>query len=208
MRKDVSLFSILLAFTVLLTSSFTLFENTTIEGFHINQNQIFDYNFSLEEKSNYSIPFTGNSLTAFKQAVAIRESAGFYHLKNCYGYMGKYQFGKSTLRTIGINDFKNYLKSPLIQEASFEALMAINKWELRKEINKYCGRTINGLKITESGLLAAAHLGGASSVKTFLRSNGKNGFTDGFGTSIRSYIKRFGGYDTSVILPKKTLIVQ
>ena len=64
-------------------------------------------------------------------------------------------------------------------------------------------KVINGIKITESGLLAAAHLGGASSVKTYLRSNGKNGFRDGFGTSLKSYIKKFNGYDTSNINPDR-----
>jgi len=105
--------------------------------------------------------------------------------------MGKYQFGKSTLRNVGIYDFKNFLSNPALQEEAIEALLSINKWELRKEIRNYSGRVINGIKITESGLLAAAHLAGASSVKTYLKSNGKNGFKDGFGTSLKSYIKKF-----------------
>lgn len=61
------------------------------------------------------------------------------------------------------------------------------------------GRVINGVEITESGLLAAAHLAGAGSVKKYLRSNGTNGFKDGFGTSLRSYIKKFGGFDVSIV---------
>jgi hypothetical protein len=92
--------------------------------------------------------------------------------------MGKYQFGKSTLRHIGVYNFKNFLNNPILQENAFYALLCINKWELRKEIKNYSGRIINGIKITESGLLAAAHLSGASSVKAYLRSNGKNGFKD------------------------------
>ncbi len=82
---------------------------------------------------------------------------------------------------------------------AFQALIARNKWELRKEIAKYSGRIINGVEITESGLVAAAHLGGAGSVKKYLRSNGRNGFKDGFGTSISSYIRKFSGYDISHI---------
>jgi DNA-binding protein Fis len=117
--------------------------------------------------------------------------------------MGKYQFGRSTLRNVGVYDFKNFLKNPALQEKAIHALLSINKWELRKEIRNYSGRVINGIKITESGLLAAAHLAGASSVKTYLRSNGRNGFRDGFGTSLKSYIKRFNGYDTSNINPNR-----
>ena len=70
---------------------------------------------------------------------------------------------------------------------------------IAKEIEKYSGRVINGVKITESGIIAAAHLGGAGSVKKFLKSNGRNGFKDGFGTSLRSYMKKFAGYETSGI---------
>lgn len=90
-----------------------------------------------------------------------------------------------------------------MQDKAFRALIAKNKWELRKEIKKYNGKVINGVKITESGLIAAAHLGGAGSVKRYLRSNGQRGFKDGFGTSLRSYIKKFGGYDISHIAPNK-----
>lgn len=87
-----------------------------------------------------------------------------------------------------------------MQEKAFKALLARNKWELRKEIDRYEGKVIKGVKITESGILAAAHLGGAGSVKSFLKSNGNNGFTDGFGTSLKSYLRKFGGYDTSNIV--------
>ena len=114
--------------------------------------------------------------------------------------MGKYQFGRSTLRAIGIRDTKEFLNNPKLQERAFKALLSKNKWELRKEIARHEGKVMGGVKITESGLLAAAHLGGAGSVKKFQRSNGTRGFKDGFGTSLRSYIKKFGGYDTSNIV--------
>ena len=38
---------------------------------------------------------------------------------------------------------------------------------------------------------------GAGSVKKYLRSYGANGFQDAFGTSIKHYMKKFSGYDTS-----------
>jgi hypothetical protein len=113
--------------------------------------------------------------------------------------MGKYQFGRSTLRTVGIYDFQEFLRNVAWQDEAFKALIARNKWELRKEIQKYSGRIINGVEITESGLVAAAHLGGAGSVKKYLRSNGRNGFKDGFGTSLSSYIRKFSNYDISNI---------
>ena len=174
-----------------------------IEGFHLAEDEITNYTVpTIDEtaKISFNFPFTGKSYIGFKQAVAIKESQGLYKLVNAYGYMGKYQFGRSTLRALGVNNTKEFLNNPRMQERAFRALLSKNKWELRKEIYKFDGHVIKGIKITESGLLAAAHLAGANSVKNFLRSNGKKGFRDGFGTSLKSYIKKFGGYDTSNII--------
>lgn len=175
-----------------------------IEGFHLAEDEITNYTVpTVDEtvKVNFNFPFTGKSYIGFKQAVAIKESQGHYKLINPFGYMGKYQFGRSTLRALGITNTKQFLNNPTLQERAFKALLSKNKWELRKEIGRFEGKVIKGVKITESGLLAAAHLAGANSVKNFLHSNGRRGFRDGFGTSLKTYIKKFGGYDTSNIVP-------
>lgn len=148
---------------------------------------------------NFNSPFTGKTFTGFKEALAFKESQGKYTLINSLGYMGKYQFGKAALRAIGIHDSSEFLKNPRLQEKAFKALLAKNKWELRKEIEQYDGKIVNGIAITESGILAAAHLGGAGSVKKFFRNNGKRAIRDNYGTSLQSYMKKFGGYDTSFI---------
>ena len=75
--------------------------------------------------------------------------------------------------------------------------------DIGKEIAKYEGAVINGIFITESGILAAAHLGGVRTVKRFFRSNGVRYFRDAYGTSIVSYMKAFGGFDTSFIEANK-----
>ena len=206
MRKDIIYFGVAIAFIAIISSGFKAFKDESVDGFHIEDTEVYDYRVPSKdesEKLHHTIPFTGKTFIGFKQALAVKESAGLYDLVNAYGYMGKYQFGRSTLRNVGVYDFKNFLKNPALQEEAIEALLSINKWELRKEIRNYSGRVINGIKITESGLLAAAHLAGASSVKTYLRSNGKNGFKDRFGTSLKSYIKSFNGYDTSNITPNR-----
>jgi hypothetical protein len=206
MRKDIIYFGVAIAFIAVISSGFRAFKDESVDGFHIENTEVYDYRVPSKDESvklHHNIPFTGKTFIGFKQALALKESAGIYDLVNAYGYMGKYQFGRSTLRNVGVYDFKNFLNNPALQEQAIEALLSINKWELRKEIRNYSGRVINGIKITESGLLAAAHLAGASSVKTYLRSNGKNGFRDGFGTSLKSYIKRFNGYDTSNINPNR-----
>ncbi|WP_245753885.1 peptidoglycan-binding protein LysM [Myroides guanonis] len=197
-------------------SGFKRYEITLLQDLRIEPTQPLFYDVQTEEAFEYctsvkeeklDIPFTGKTFTGFKQALAVRESLGIYTLVNPFGYMGKYQFGKSALRSVGINDASGFLTNPIMQEKAFEALLAKNKWELRKEIKQYSGKRIGGVTITESGLLAAAHLGGAFSVKKFLKSNGSAGFRDGFGTSIRTYLKKFAGYDTSHIIADSNPVV-
>ena len=71
-----------------------------------------------------------------------------------------------------------------------------NKKRLNKYINRYEGQVVNDILVTESGLLAAAHLCRAGSVRKWFRT-GKIA-EDGNGVKITSYMKRFGGYDLSL----------
>ncbi|WP_394366242.1 peptidoglycan-binding protein LysM [Tenacibaculum pelagium] len=150
-----------------------------------------------------NIPFLRNDFVGFKEALAFKESQGRYRVVNKLGYLGKYQFGRETLKRFRIYNTSYFLKTPELQEKAFVAYCKVNKWILRKDIKRSVGRTINEIKITESGILAAAHLSGAGNVKKFLRSNGAIRFNDAFGTSIESYMKKFGGYDVSNITPDK-----
>ncbi len=153
-----------------------------------------------EDYTNLNIPFTGNFFIGFKEAIAFKESQGKYKKINSLGYLGKYQFGTATLKTIGVHNCAAFLNNPDLQEKAFIALLAKNKWELRDEIEKYEGTLLNGIRVTESGILAAAHLGGVGSVKKYFKNNGKPYLRDAYGTSLRSYMKAFGGYDTSFII--------
>ena len=134
---------------------------------------------------------------AFLDAIGFRESGNRYNIVNRYGYMGKYQFGRKTLRGLGFKMSKEeFLNSPLLQEQAMHALLKQNKRSLRKYIAKYDGKYIHGVLVTESGLLAAAHLGGAGSVKKWFRTGKVR--KDGNGVKITSYMERFGGYDLNV----------
>lgn len=207
MVRKSSYFLGLIVLVVIVSSGFGSFQIERVPGFHIDENEEINYSVpnedelnNIDEKvSSVEIPYVGKTFVGFRQALAFKESRGILNMVNPYGYMGKYQFGRSTLRAVGVYDFQEFLNNATWQDKAFKALIARNKWELRKEIAKYKGRVINGIKITESGLIAAAHLGGAGSVKKYLRSNGRNGFKDGFGTSLKSYMKKFGGYDLSHI---------
>ncbi|WP_338730895.1 peptidoglycan-binding protein LysM [Mangrovimonas cancribranchiae] len=148
-------------------------------------------------------PELGKSFVAFKEALGFKESRGDYFTINDFGYLGKYQFGKETLKLIGIYNPVLFLNTPELQEKAFIANASRNKWVLRRDIKRFKGKTINGILITESGILAAAHLAGPGNVKKYLRSYGRHGFSDAFGTSIDYYLKKFSGYDTSNISPNK-----
>ncbi len=148
-------------------------------------------------------PYLEKSFVGFKEALAFKESRGNYFSVNTFGYLGKYQFGKETLKMIGIRNPQQFLKNPVLQEKAFIANTSRNKWILRRDIKNFVGKRINGTVVTESGILAAAHLAGPGSVKKYLRSYGINNFADGYGTTVQYYMKRFSGYDTSSVKPNK-----
>ena len=145
------------------------------------------------------IPLLGKSFIGFKQALAFKESRIDYNCVNTLGYLGKYQFGRTTLKRFKIHNTKEFLKDASLQEDAFMALLSVNKWILRKDIKRTVGKHIDGVLITESGILAASHLAGAGNVKKYLRSYGKENFKDAYGSSIKYYLKKFAGYDTSFI---------
>lgn len=147
----------------------------------------------------YSALHAGKTFVGFKEALAYRESRGSYTVVNRFGYMGKYQFGKRILRFFGVTNTEAFLNSPQQQEEVFVMSLQHSKWFLRKEIAKFAGKKINGIEITESGILAAAHLAGATSVRKFFKHKGNYNFADGNGITLQNYLKHFAGYDTSHI---------
>ena len=134
----------------------------------------------------------------FLNDIGFRESTNNYKAVNQFGYLGKYQFGRKTLNAIGFKDVSNreFLVNPSIQEEAMLVLLKRNKRTLRREIKKYVGKTINGVYITESGLLAAAHLAGAGNVRRFFRKGYE--FRDGNGTKMTSYMIKFANYDLNI----------
>ena len=130
----------------------------------------------------------------FLEDLGFRESSGNYKAVNQFGYLGKYQFGRKTLNALGYKDVSNrvFLANPSIQEEAMYDLLTHNKKILRRQIEEYSGKVINGILITESGILAAAHLAGPGNVKKFFRKGYE--FRDGNGTKMTSYMVKFSGY--------------
>ena len=199
-------------YTILLTTIFSLFvafSPSPKSDFReaSASTEILNYNFDVIETSKMNIntkfPFLENSYIAFKEALAFKESQGKYTTVNSLGYLGKFQFGVSTLELLGIYNPKSFLTNPALQEKAFLANTRRNKWVLRRDIKRFVGKEIDGIEVTESGILAAAHLAGPGNVKRYLRSLGAEDFTDAYGTGIPYYMRKFSGFDTSFVTPHK-----
>ncbi len=168
------------------------------------------------------------NVDAFLIALGNRESSGNHKIMNKYGYVGLYQVGEEALHDVGVyyetkqmginykkNDWKGYISdrnkygitclSDFMHNPSKQKAVQIDfkkiHWQYLKNLNltQFVGKTIKGVRITQSGLLAGAHLVGPGGVRDFLRSNGKNDVTDANGTPVSSYIKKFAGYDIKEI---------
>lgn len=151
---------------------------------------------------------------AFLEALGVRESSGRYdNDKNPY-YHGKYQMGLDALHEAkyydknkgvflgknGIDSVKDFLNNPAAQEDAIRRFTN-SQW---KQVQSNCGylykgQTINGVKLTDSGVIAGAHLVGAGGVCTYIKTNGKTIPRDKYGTTVEEYIRKFAGYDVSEV---------
>ena len=182
--------------TLLLASLLTLGSMGIIDSSTLNKPSVMaELQFERQlEKERKQQQHHEDELNRFLNDVGFRESGNRYTITNKWGYMGKYQFGRSTLKGLGLKVTKEeFLNNPQLQEEAMMALLLHNKEKLQKYIDVFDGQTINGMYISESGILAAAHLGGQGSVKRFFK-NGKV-FKDGNGTKITSYMHKFSGYN-------------
>lgn len=208
-KKGIFYTSILLV-VAFISSGFKPYKSQINFGFSDTGNERLLYVFPSENTSDNSnlVPFKGKYFIGYKEAIAHKESQGKYKKVNSLGYLGKYQFGVQTLKSIGIHDSAGFLKSPKLQEKAFVALLSKNKYELKDYIKKFEGKIIDGVKITESGILAAAHLGGTGSVKRFLNTRGERKCRDEYGTSVKTYLRDFGGFETHGIKAVKDAQIQ
>jgi len=209
MKHNLLRISFLLIVTAAVATGFSSTKKIDLSHYKVS-GLTFDYTVPTEEEAlelaieanEYHLSL-GKTYIGFKEALGFKESRGDYSTINAYGYMGKYQFAKGTLQMIGIYNADAFMRDASLQEEAFSANTSRNKWILRRDIKRYDGKIIQGVRVTESGILAAAHLAGAGNVKKYLRSGGMIGFSDAFGTSIRYYLKKFSGYDTSFIVADK-----
>lgn len=148
---------------------------------------------SIDKPYDYLACIEKDDLHKFLQDIAFYESSNDYSAVNRFGYLGKYQFGMTTLRGLGYEvTRKEFLNSPTLQEEAMLKLLDHNRNILSNYIVKYEGKYVHGIKVTESGLLAAAHLVGPGRVKKFLYTGVIT--RDGNNTELTSYMEKFQDY--------------
>ncbi len=164
------------------------------------------------------------SYEEFLRDLGISESSGRYDIKNKFGYLGKYQMGEQALVAAGYYNPKNiynnkwdgeftgkdgifsvndFLSNKQAQDNAIQDFQR-SQWQEyknRKDQN-YIGKVIKNQEVTPSGMLAASHLKGTSSVDLYLRNNGNiSDITrcDANKTCIEDYMHKFSDYDVSKI---------
>lgn len=167
-------------------------------------------------------------LHEFLAALFASEAGGRHDVENKHGYIGKYQFGEDALIDLGYyqkdgsanRDGKRFrydwigtwtgkhgatskevfLSSPDIQDqAAREWVGLLCKRLHHHKLERYVGQTMAGVEVTESGIIAAAHLKGFGNSKrpgviAFLKSNGQTDPADAFGTQVSRYMRKFSGF--------------
>ena len=145
----------------------------------------------LQNKSSY-----GN-FSEFLKKFAEVESNNKWDTISKSGMIGKYQIAPITLKDLGKEhiDTLSFREDPNIypeeeQDSDILKIISRKKGAL-KPYRKYIGKTLAGIKITESGLIAASLLVGEGKVIEFLKSNGTVIPADGNGTLITKYLLDF-----------------
>lgn len=144
-------------------------------------------------------------------ALSAKESGNKPASVNPYGFLGSYQMGESALIDAGyyqkdptpnVNDWQGswtgkngiYSKTDFLANAAgqTQAISDYNnkQWSMIQTLglDSYVGQTVGGMLLTESGLLAGAHLVGVGGLRSFLRSNGTVLPSDANHTAITQYI--------------------
>lgn len=156
-------------------------------------------------------------------ALGKRESNMNPKIINPIGAMGAWQFMPGTLRDFGLGHITpaRFIENPNIfplklqrevLERKFQRNLGLLRYQwFRKEtsidyLDQFIGRTIGGVEITITGILAACHIAGAGGVMRFLNTAGFKDPADMFGTRLSDYLREFANYEyTNTYLLKKEI---
>ncbi|MCK9608031.1 MAG: TIGR03758 family integrating conjugative element protein [Methylomonas sp.] len=169
-----------------------------------------------------TLVWAASEYTDYLAALSAKESSNNPSSVNQYGFLGRYQMGESALIDAGYyqkdltpdtNDWQGVWtgKNGIGSKADFlanaagqtQAISDYNSKQWRTiqplGLDNYLGQTVAGILMTESGLLAGAHLVGVGGLKKYLQSNGTVVPSDANNTAITQYIAAFNGYNIAAI---------
>lgn len=151
---------------------------------------------------------------AFLYQLGYYESRNTYNIENSFGYLGRWQIGMESLRDIGlvsgntwtplanslgVYSKKDFLNTPSAQDYAIR-LYDKKLWSYIQYFgdDKYIGTEFQGIEVTLSGMVAAAHLVGAGGIhRMFMTGSVQH---DALGNSCLFYLKNLAGYDISGFL--------
>lgn len=143
-------------------------------------------NNKLDESSN-------NGLETFRKLLAQAESGCNPMCVSKSGYYrGLYQIGRAAAQDADIS--YDYLLDSSYSEIALIKVMQRNK-ELLGDYSHYLGKVIDSVRVTEAGILAAAHLRGHVYARKWLETNGKINGKDANGTSVKDYMELMQGIE-------------
>jgi hypothetical protein len=160
----------------------------------------------------------------FLNALGFMESSLIPTKVNSIGYAGLFQMGEDSLQDTGyyrgdktrkndwtgswtgkdgINSLADFLKSPETQVNAIVAYHAQIWRYLQKnaDADSVLGKTIGGVVMTKSGMIAGAHLVGMGAFSRFVNSNGAYIPKDGNKVPATRYASDFGGCDIGTTSP-------
>lgn len=162
-----------------------------------------------------STGFAADDYEAFLDKLGYYESGNNYKVKNQFGYLGRWQLGTQGLRDIGFMDSygnwtalansfgvystEDFLNTPAAQDYAIR-LFDKKIWSYIQYLgdDQYIGSDFQGVTVTLSGLVAAAHLVGAGGVHEMFMTGVAT--TDALGNSCVFYLRELAGYDISAFL--------
>ena len=138
--------------------------------------------------------------SAYLAELRQRESSNDYSVRNQYGFMGAYQMGEAALvdmgfvtksgsaydnqiadsqwtnnaKAFGVSSVESFLGSKRAQDYAINRYNEV-QWRYIENLGleRYIGQEVGGIVMTESGMLAGAHLVGVGNLSKFLKSGGR-----------------------------------
>jgi hypothetical protein len=138
---------------------------------------------------------TSMDLKAFLDDLSYIESRGNYSISRGE-YWGRYQLSSICRQDINCTiDKQTFLSDSTIQDEVMVTWLLRLKQILDDEIQEYDNTWVGNYYVTESGLLAMAHLVGPENVKKFLINKGQWIPRDGNRKAGTDYLQQYGKYN-------------